>query len=80
MKIDKEGYIASCPVCASVKGHPIKPTEFLQPMANPTAPWKEISMDFIEWLESSGNTVIWVVTDLFSKQLHFITCPKIPSA
>lgn len=27
---------------------------------------------------SSGNTVIWVVTDLFSKQVHFVAYPKIP--
>lgn len=53
----------------------------LHPVANPHVPWKEISVDFIvELLESAGNTVIWVVTDLFSKQVHFIPCPKIPTA
>lgn len=36
-------------------------------------------MDFIvELPESSGNT-IWVITDLFSKQVQFVPCQKIPS-
>lgn len=34
-------------------------------------------MDFIvELLESSWNTVIWVITDLFSMQAHFVPCQK----
>lgn len=38
-------------------------------------------MDFIvECPENVGNTVIWVVTDLFSKQVHFIPCQKILTA
>lgn len=38
-------------------------------------------MDFIgELQESGGNTVIWVITDLFSKQVHFVPCQKIPTA
>lgn len=35
-------------------------------------------MDFIvELLENAGNKLVWVVTDLFSKQVHFIPCQKI---
>lgn len=38
-------------------------------------------MDFIvELTESLGNTVIWVITDLFSKHVHFVPCQKILSA
>lgn len=37
-------------------------------------------MDFIiELLKRLGNTVIWVITDLFSKQVHFVPCQNIPS-
>lgn len=45
------------------------------------APWKEMSMDLrAELPENSGNSVIWVMTDIFSKQVHIIPCLKIPSA
>lgn len=41
---------------------------------------REISMDFIvELPESPGNTVIWVITKLFSKQMH-LSHQRIPSA
>lgn len=63
------------------KRWPGNPPGILQPVADPLAPSKEISMDFIEVLpESSSNMVIWMVTDLFSKQAYFIACQKIPSA
>lgn len=29
--------------------------------------------------ESSGEMVIWIITYIFSKQVHFVPCPKIPS-
>lgn len=31
----------------------------------------------VELPESSENTVSWLITDLFSKQMHFIPCQKI---
>lgn len=38
-------------------------------------------MDFIvELPESHGNTIIWMVINLFSKQAHFMACPSLPSA
>lgn len=81
MKKEIENYVASCPVCASAKRPPRKTPGLLQAMASPTAPWKEIPMDFIvELPESTGNTVIWVIMDFFSKQAHFVACPNIPSA
>lgn len=49
----------------------------LQPAVEPKALWKEISMEFrFELPKSSGNTMIWVITDLFSKQAHFVPCQK----
>lgn len=36
-------------------------------------------MDFIaELLESSGKTIIWIITDLFSNHVHFMAYPKSP--
>lgn len=56
-------------------------TEQGKPVVEPNTPWKEISMDFIvELSESSGNTIIWVITDLFSKEMHFVPSQKILSA
>lgn len=81
MKRDIENYMASCPVCTSAKRCSGKTPGLLQPVTSPIAPWRETSMDFIvEFPESTGNTVIWVITDLFSKQAHFVACPNIPSA
>lgn len=50
--------------------HAEKPLGRLQPFTIPTAPWKEISMDWTTW--ELGKY-------LFSKQVHFVACPKIPS-
>lgn len=66
MKKDIEAYIANCPGCALAKKLPSKPPGLLQMVASPTATWREISMDFIvELPNSTGNTVIWVITNLF---------------
>lgn len=46
-KKDIEIYVASFPVCASAKQLPRRPPGRLQTMASPSAPWKEISMEFI---------------------------------
>lgn len=37
-------------------------------------------MDFITGLPPSGNTVILTIIDRFSKAVHFIALPKLPSA
>lgn len=47
LKKDIECYVASCPVCASAKWQQGKTPPLLQPVVEPNAPWKEISMDFI---------------------------------
>ncbi|KAK9395822.1 tyrosine-protein kinase Srms-like [Crotalus adamanteus] len=79
--VSVENYVKSCTVCATMKRIPGKTPGLLQPVADPSQPWEEIAMDFIVDLpESSGNTVIWTVIDLFSKQAHFIACKGLPSA
>ncbi|KAK9401921.1 hypothetical protein NXF25_010277 [Crotalus adamanteus] len=81
LKKDVENYVKSCPIYATMKKCPGNPPGLLQQAVDPTQPWEEIAMDFIvELPESRGNTVIWTVIDLFSKQAHFIACTSLPSA
>ena len=78
---DIKDYVASCSTCAMAKQKGGKPQGLLQSVANPSKPWKQITMDFIVDLpESKKKTAIWVVVDLFSKQAHFVPCAKIPTA
>lgn len=81
MRTDIEAYVKSCPRCAVTKTRPGRPLGLMQSVADPVQPWQEIAMDFIVDLpNSNGNTVIWTIIDLFSKQAHFIPCAGIPSA
>lgn len=76
-----EDYVRSCVTCTTMKKQQGKPPGFLQPVASPVKPWEEVAMDFIVDLpESQGNTVVWTIIDLFSKQAHFVACPGLPSA
>lgn len=81
MRRDIEAYVNSCSTCAKTKPCPGKPLGVLQTVAIPSRPWDEIAMNFIvELPNSNGNTVIWTVIDLFSKQAHFIPCSSLPLA
>ena len=43
--------------------------------------WFDISLDFVTELPpSEGNTTILTVVDRFSKMVHFVPLPKLPSA
>lgn len=81
MRADIEAYVTSCTICAKSKSRPGKPLGLLQSVATPSRPWDEIIMDFVVDLpECNGNTVIWTIIDLFSKQAHFVPCRGLPSA
>ncbi|XP_042291189.1 uncharacterized protein LOC121912808 [Thunnus maccoyii] len=44
-------------------------------------PWSHISLDFVTGLPlSKGNTVILTINEHFSKMVHFVPLPKVPSA
>lgn len=70
----------SCATCAAMKKRPGKSPDLLQQVVDPSWPWEEIVMNFIVELPDSGNMVIWIMIDLFSKQAHFIACSGLPSA
>lgn len=60
-------------------------TEFtarlLRPVPIPKCPWSHIALDFVMGLPpSSGNTVVLTIVDWFSKAVHFVALPQLPSA
>ena len=53
----------------------------LRPLPIPNKPWSHITLDFVTGLPTSvGNTTILTVINRFSKAVHFIALPKLPSS
>ena len=81
MKEEVHRFVQACPVCARNKTSTRPPAGLLQPLPVPRRPWSHISLDFVTGLPpSEGNTTILTVVDRFSKSVHFIPLPKLPSA
>ena len=73
MKSDLKKFIRECDVCQRIKAETIAPAGLLQPLAIPTKPWSDVSLDFVEGLPTSqGFEVILVVVDRLTKYVHFI--------
>uniref|UniRef100_A0AAQ4QLT0 Gypsy retrotransposon integrase-like protein 1 n=1 Tax=Gasterosteus aculeatus aculeatus TaxID=481459 RepID=A0AAQ4QLT0_GASAC len=81
MEREVREYVTACPVCARNKSSRRPPSGLLQPLPVPHRPWSDISLDFVTGLPpSKGNTTVLTVVDRFSKMVHFIPLPKLPSA
>jgi len=81
MKRDVERACARCITCRQVKSR-VLPHGLYTPLPVPSAPWVDISMDFVLGLPRSrnGRDSIFVVVDRFSKMAHFISCHKTDDA
>ena len=72
MKSDIAKFVASCLTCQQTKYFSTKTPGTLQPLPIPSAPWTELSMDFIVGLPlSAGYNSILVVVDRLIKVAHF---------
>ena len=81
MATDTRKFIAACSVCARNKPSHRPPAGLLQPLPIPPRPWSHIAVDFVTGLPpSEGNNTILTVVDRFSKAVHFIPLPKLPTA
>ena len=57
------------------------PAGLLRPLPIPGQPWSDVALDFVTGLPTSrGNTTILTLVDRFSKMVHFVALPKLPSA
>ncbi|XP_019082606.1 PREDICTED: uncharacterized protein LOC104704607 [Camelina sativa] len=76
LKKDVERFCARCIVCHKEKSR-LHPHGLYLPLHIPTAPWVDISMDFVLGLPNiKHKDSIFVVVDRFSKMAHFIPCDK----
>jgi hypothetical protein len=81
MKRDVERVCSRCVTCRQAKSR-VLPHGLYTPLPVPSAPWVDISMDFVLGLPRSrkGRDSIFVVVDRFSKMAHFISYHKTDDA
>ena len=78
---DVKEFVAACDVCTRSKNSHSPPAGQLRPLPVPSRPWSHISMDFVTGLPlSQGNDTILTIVDRFSKAVHYVALPKLPSA
>ena len=68
-----KGYVTECDHCQRMKSFPEKPAGKLRPNEAMSAPWKDITMDFITGLpEAQGYDALFVMCCHHTKQAHII--------
>ncbi|KAF7640917.1 hypothetical protein LDENG_00005500 [Lucifuga dentata] len=81
MERDTWEFVSACTVCARSKSSHQPPHGLLRPLPVPSRPWSHIALDFVTGLPpSQGNTIILTIIDRFSKAVHFVALPKLPTA
>uniref|UniRef100_A0A8C2WB23 Gypsy retrotransposon integrase-like protein 1 n=1 Tax=Cyclopterus lumpus TaxID=8103 RepID=A0A8C2WB23_CYCLU len=81
MRNEVKDFVLACPVCARSKASHRAPAGLLQPLPVISRPWSHVALDFVSGLPpSQGKTVILTVVDHFSKGVHLVALPKLPSA
>lgn len=81
MDADTRAFVSACSVCAQNKSSHRPPAGLLCPLPVPSRPWSHIALDFVTGLPlSQGNSVILTIVDRFSKAVHFVALPKLPTA
>ena len=76
MKEQIQTYVKHCQKCQQSKVSNQKTSGSLIPLPTPSSPWKDVTMEFTEMLESLGYNYILVVVDWFSKGVVFVLCTK----
>jgi len=81
MSKDVQHILKRCATCQVAKSH-LLPQGLYTPLPVPTAPWVDVSMDFVLGLPKTqcNKDLIFMVVDWFSKMAHFIACNKINDA
>ena len=76
-----QDFVATCPECARGKASNQRPQGFLQPLSVPRQHWSHVALDFVTGLpDSRGMTTVLTIVDRFSKFVHFVALPKLPSS
>ncbi|GKC50298.1 transposon ty3-I gag-pol polyprotein [Tanacetum coccineum] len=77
MMKDVNHYILRCRICHLAKSTSHN-TGLYTPLPVPSAPWEDVSMDFVMGLPQTQRKKdsIMVVVDRFSKMAHFVPCSK----
>uniref|UniRef100_A0A8D0AQG0 Reverse transcriptase n=1 Tax=Sander lucioperca TaxID=283035 RepID=A0A8D0AQG0_SANLU len=79
--VDVREFVGACTICARGKASHRPLTGLLRPLPLPGRPWSHIALDFVTGLPPSrGNDTILTIVDRFSKAVHFVALPKLPSA
>lgn len=81
MEADTRAFINSCTVCTRSKASHRPLAGLPQPLPVPNCTWFHIALDFVTGLTpSQDKPTILTIIDRFSKAVHFIAFPKLPTA
>ena len=81
LSTDTKNFVSACDTCARSKNTHRPPAGLLHPLDVPMRPWSHIALDFVTGLPpSEGNDTVLTIIDRFSKAVHYIPLPKLPSA